>query len=62
MNYYVMLTGGDGGNIDNNNNNADSINNPDNGADDAHGDAPVVMMATVWIMLPCKSRKLVAQC
>lgn len=52
-----MLTGGDG---DNNNNNADSIKNTDSGTDGPHGDAPMVMMAMMWITLPCKSLELVA--
>lgn len=53
-----MLTSGDGDSSDNNsNNNADSINDTDNGA---HGDTPMAMMATIWIMLPCKSLEVVA--
>lgn len=62
MNYYLMLAGGDGDNSDNNNNHADSIKNTDNGADRAHDDAPIAMMATIWIMLPCKSLELVTAC
>lgn len=60
MNYYLLLAGGDGDNSDNNNHHADSINNTDNGADRAHGDAPMAMMAMIWIMLSCESLESVA--